>query len=75
MLKSPPMVIIYTKTGCPYCAAAKEYHVSKGVEFIEVNLSVESRRIPEIVKLTGKRIVPVIVEDDSKVTRGWQGGG
>jgi glutaredoxin len=46
MLKSPPMVIIYTKTGCPYCAAAKEYHVSKGVEFIEVNLSVESRRIP-----------------------------
>lgn len=75
MLKSSPMVTIYTKTGCPYCAAAKDDHASKGVEFTEVNLSVESRRIPEIVKLTGKRIVPVIVEDDGKVTQGWQGGG
>jgi len=69
------MVTIYTKTGCPYCAAAKEDFAARGVKFTEINLTVEPKLIPEIVKLTGKRVVPVIVEEDGKVTQGWQGGG
>lgn len=69
------MAIIYTKTGCPYCAAAKEDYAARGVEFDEVNLSVEPQRIAEMVKLTGQRIVPVIVDGDGSVTQGWQGGG
>ena len=75
MLESPSMITIYTKTGCPHCVAAVKDYTSRGLEFRIVNLSVESKRIPEIVKLTGKRIVPVIVEEDGKVTQGWKGGG
>jgi len=69
------MVTIYTKTGCPYCAAAMEDYRRRGIEYREVNLSLEPDRIPEIVQLTGRRLVPVIVEDKGRVTAGWEGGG
>lgn len=66
-------ITIYTKTGCPYCAAAKEDYSGKGIAYVEVNLSKDPSRIPEIVKLTGRRDVPVIV-DGGKVTVGFAGG-
>jgi len=69
------MVTIYTKTGCPYCAAAMEDYRRRGIEYREVNLSLEPDRIPEIGQLTGRRLVPVIVEDKGRVTAGWEGGG
>jgi len=68
------MLIIYTKTGCPYCAAAKEDLKKRGIEYQEVNLSNEPERIPEMVKLSGGRIVPVIVDESGKVTVGFGGG-
>ena len=68
------MLTIYTKTGCPYCAAAKEDLQARGITYQEVNLSDEPQRIPELIKLSGGRIVPVIVDEDGKVTVGFGGG-
>jgi glutaredoxin len=65
-------VKIYTKTGCPYCAAAKEDFQKRGVDFEEVNLSEEPLKITEMVKLSGGRQVPVIVEGDN-ITVGFGG--
>ncbi len=68
------MVTIYTKTGCPYCAKALEDLRKRGVNFTEINLSEQKERIEEMVKISGGRIVPVIVDENNKVTVGFGGG-
>ncbi len=67
-------MIIYTKTGCPYCEAAKRHYTGQGIAFEEVNLSVHKERVEEIKKLTQGTKVPVIVDND-KVSVGFNGGG
>lgn len=66
-------VTMYTRNGCPYCKAAKEYFENQGVSFTEINFSNNPEKIDELVKLAGVRKVPVIV-DDGKVTVGFDGG-
>lgn len=67
-------VIIYTKPGCPYCAAAKEHYSSEGIAFTEIDIYAAKGAKDEVLRLSGgKAIVPVIVEDD-KVTLGFGGG-
>lgn len=69
-----PDVIIYTKTGCPYCSAAKKDLTDRGLPFKEINVTDQPGYIPEVLKLTdGERIVPVIVQGD-RVTKGFGGG-
>ncbi len=65
-------VKIYTKAGCPYCAAAKEDFKKRYVDFEEINLSEEPLKISEMVKLSGGRQVPVIVQGDN-LTVGFGG--
>lgn len=56
-------VTLYTKTGCPYCAAKRKEFQERGVAFREINVTERPEVIPELLKLTrGKRLVPVIVE-------------
>lgn len=68
------LLTIYTKTGCPYCEAAKNHYTAEGIPFEEVNLSIYRDRIGEIKKLTNGTKVPVIV-DKGKATVGFNGGG
>ena len=48
---------------------------ARGVTYEKVNLSAHPGRIPEIEQLTGRRLVPVVVQDDGGVSSGWEGGG
>ena len=67
-------VVIYTKTGCPYCAAAMKDYTDRGIAFKEINVTDRPEVVPEVLKLTGgERIVPVIVQD-GRVTKGFGGG-
>jgi glutaredoxin 3 len=67
-------VMIYTKTGCPYCAAAMKHYTDQGMAFTEVNVSDQPDMKAKVTELSeGKNIVPVIVED-GKVTVGFGGG-
>ena len=67
-------VIIYTKDGCPYCAAAKKHYNEQGIDFKEINVHQVDGAKEEVLKLTdGQRIVPVIVES-GKVRIGFDGG-
>ena len=63
------MVTIYTKTGCPYCAAAKEDFAARGVKFTEINLTVEPKLIPEIlgtlVRLREERGMSVLLAEQN----------
>lgn len=69
-----PDVIIYTKPGCPYCAAAKEHYTREGVPFKEIDVYEVKGAKEEVLKLSGgKAIVPVIVKNGS-VEVGFGGG-
>ena len=65
---------LYTKTGCPYCAAMREDLTARGAAWNEINVTDNPERIPELLKLTGgQRLVPVLVED-GKVVVAPRGG-
>ena len=67
-------VTIYTKKGCPYCAAAKKHYDEIGVDFTEIDVNETPGAKDIVLKLTkGEQIVPVIVED-GQVTAGFGGG-
>jgi len=67
-------LLIYTKDGCPYCAAAKKHFGDKGRAFEEINVHRTPGAKEKVLKLTGGRtIVPVIV-DNGEVSVGFGGG-
>jgi len=69
-----PTIVVYTHPDCAYSAAAKMDYRKRQVEFLEVDVSKQRDKIPELLKLTrGERITPVIVEN-GKVTIGFKGG-
>ena len=60
-----PAVVIYTKSFCPYCTAAKDLLTSKGAAFEEI--SVDGNRAGQAamaVKANGRSTVPQIFIDD-----------
>lgn len=67
-------VIIYTKSGCPYCEKAKASFQERNIDFTEINVSKHSDKIDELVALAGARKVPVIVNEGA-VTVGFNGFG
>ena len=70
----PEKVKIYTKPGCPYCAAAKEHYKKEGIDFTEIDVYAVDGAKDEVISLAGRqRMVPVIVEDGT-VKVGFGGG-
>ena len=60
---SAPPVLLYSKTGCPYCDAKRAELAARGVAVREINVSERPEAVPELLKVTrGRRIVPVVVE-------------
>ncbi len=56
-------VLLYTKTGCPYCDAKRAELAARGVAVREINVSEHPEAVAELLKVTrGRRIVPVVVE-------------
>ena len=56
-------VLLYTKTGCPYCAAQRAELAARGAAVREINVSEHPEAVAELLKVTrGRRIVPVVVE-------------
>lgn len=47
---SSSRVIIYTSTGCPYCAKAKAYLRGKGIAFKEINVSENPSGLQVLIK-------------------------
>ena len=66
---------IYTKPGCPYCAAAKTDLESRGLEYDEVDVYTVPGAREKVAELTGgMNVVPVVIEEDGTV-RVAAGGG
>ncbi len=64
---------IFTKPGCPHCAAAKDDFRRRGIPFTEHNVQADPAALQQMLALNGgRRHVPTMVEDGA-VTVGFRG--
>jgi glutaredoxin 3 len=67
--------VIYTKPGCPYCAAAKQDLEARGVSYQEIDVYTTPGAREELAELTGgANVVPVVIEPDGEVRIAAGGG-
>jgi glutaredoxin 3 len=63
-----PPITIYTKSWCPYCAAAKDLLDEKGVAYTEIDIERQpDKRAEMIQKAGGRATVPQIFIDGRHV--------
>ncbi len=60
-------IIIYTKTGCPWCHAALEWLTSKGYTFEERNVTENPSYMEELETVTGQHKCPSLLIDGTWV--------
>ncbi len=66
-------VTLYTKPGCPHCAAAKDDLQKRGIRYSEFNVQADPAALRQMLALNGnRRHVPTIVQGD-QVTVGFHG--
>ena len=67
-------ILLYTHPDCAFSAAAKMDFRQRKIEYIEIDVSKQKDKVPELEQLTGgQRLTPVIVEN-GQVTVGFKGG-
>jgi glutaredoxin 3 len=66
-------VTIYTKPGCPYCAAAKDDLQRSGIRYTEHNVRADRAALRRMLELNGnQRRVPTI-DRNGQVSVGFNG--
>ena len=69
-----PAFLLYTHPDCAFSAAAKMDYRQRKVDFVEIDISKQPEKIPELEQLTGgERLTPVMVENGN-VSIGFKGG-
>ncbi|MBT3419084.1 MAG: NrdH-redoxin [Candidatus Magasanikbacteria bacterium] len=53
-------IMVYSTPTCPYCHKAKDYLKEKGIEFTDVDVSVDQDKAKEMVEKSGQMGVPVL---------------
>ena len=60
--------LLYTHPDCAFSAAAKMDYRKRKVDFVEIDVSKQKDKIPELEQLTGgERLTPVMVENGNVV--------
>ncbi|MFN4244545.1 MAG: glutaredoxin domain-containing protein [Brevinematia bacterium] len=54
-------VKVYSTPSCPYCNMLKNYLRSRGISFVDYDVSRDERRAMEMVRISGQMGVPVAV--------------
>ena len=62
-----PKVLMYCTATCPYCIAAEQLLVGKGVAIDKVRVDLEPQRRTEMARKSGRRTVPQIWIGDKHV--------
>ena len=69
-----PAFLLYTHPDCAFSAAAKMDYRQRKVDFVEIDISKQPEKIPELVQLTGgEKLTPVMVENGNIII-GFKGG-
>ena len=67
-------ILLYTHPDCAFSAAAKMDFRQRKIAYVEIDVSKQTDKVPELEQLTGgQRLTPVIVEN-GQVTVGFKGG-
>ena len=53
-------MILYVKTGCPWCIKAEEYLSGKGFKFTEIDVVQDRAAFDEMKKLSGQTYAPTL---------------
>lgn len=67
MAKAAPEVLIYTRVLCGYCAAARDLLQSKGIEYTELDATLNSKLRKEMAERAGQRTFPQIFVGEQHV--------
>jgi glutaredoxin len=68
------MVLIFGKDGCPYTQNAREDYAARKVPARYINVKKNAAELDRMLAYSkGSRRVPVIVEEDGRVTIGFGG--
>ncbi|MFW0871440.1 MAG: glutaredoxin family protein [Patescibacteria group bacterium] len=62
------MLIMYTKTGCPFCRKVEDYLNDKGIAYELKDVSTDEALIDELIELGGKRQVPYLMDTERGVS-------
>ena len=62
------MITLYQTEWCPYCHRVRKKLKQLGVPHEQVWVGFHPRRWAEVEKLTGKAMVPVLVDGDEVIT-------
>lgn len=54
-------VKVYSTPTCPYCNMVKNYLRSKGIKFVDYDVSKDERKAMEMIRISGQTGVPVVV--------------
>jgi glutaredoxin len=69
------MVTIFGKDSCPYTRAALDDYEARRIAVEYVNVKKDRTGLERMLGFSrGRRAVPVIVEEDGRVTIGFDGG-
>jgi glutaredoxin 3 len=60
-------IVMYTKSYCSYCDRAKALLNSKQLAYTEIRVDVDSAKLSEMIKLSGRRSVPQIFINDQAI--------
>lgn len=62
---------VYTKPGCQYCAAAKDFLTNNDIAYVEVDITLNEDKA-DWLRGQGHRTLPVIyVGDEPLINGGW----
>jgi len=57
-------MIIFTKTGCPWCNGVMEFLDDKGIDYEEREVTGNKAHFDEMVRLSGQKKTPTLVIDE-----------
>lgn len=60
-------ILMYSRSGCPYCLAARGLLSARQAAWTEVSLDAEPHRRDEMIARTGRRTVPQVFIGDLHV--------
>lgn len=60
-------VEVYSKEWCPYCAKAKSLLQSKGIKYIEIDITNDEQQEAKMVERSQRRTVPQIFIDSESL--------
>jgi glutaredoxin 3 len=62
-----PLIVVYLKSWCPYCASARALLQSKNVSVREIDVEAQPEQREEMIRRSGRRTVPQIFIGDRHI--------